>query len=323
MPENNPIPVSLIIPIYNEYEGIPYLVDSLNQFFGQHPEWRSEVVFVNDGSRDKSVERLEQAHHFTYRAKLISLSRNFGSHAALRAGISIASGEYICFNYADLQDPLELIVDMLAKTAEGVDIVWAHRESTRVSFGERTFSSMYAYLMQKFAFANFPEKGFDIVMFNRKVAMQINRNIEANSSIFLQILGMGFRQASISYKKRERQTGVSKWTLSKKIKLFIDSFVAFSYAPIRLVTIIGISMFIIGVLWTVYIVLRKLIFHDLASGWPALMSILMVGFGITNISLGIIAEYLWRTLDASRHRPVFIIDKIVELENETAYVESN
>jgi dolichol-phosphate mannosyltransferase len=167
--------------------------------------------------------------------------------------------------------------------------------------------------MKKYAFSNFPEKGFDIVMFNKKVASQVKNNVEANSSIFLQILGMGFRQASISYKKRERKTGVSKWTISKKIKLFIDSFVAFSYAPIRMVTIIGIAMFFIGIIWTIYIVTRKLLYHDLASGWPALMSILMVGFGITNISLGIIAEYLWRTLDASRRRPVFIIDKIVEL----------
>lgn len=132
-------------------------------------------------------------------------------------------GDLICFNYADLQDPLELIVRMGEKISEGNDIVWAHRESTKVSFGEKAFSSFYAYLMRKFAFKNFPEKGFDIVMFNRKVAFEINSNVEANSSIFLQILGMGFRQASISYKKRERKTGVSKWTLSKKIKLFIDS----------------------------------------------------------------------------------------------------
>ena len=108
---------------------------------------------------------------------------------------------------------------------------------------EKVFSAAYAYLMKKFAFSNFPEKGFDIVMFNRKVADQVKNNMEANSSIFLQILGMGFRQASISYKKRERKTGVSKWTVSKKIKLFIDSFVAFSYAPIRMVTIIGFIMF--------------------------------------------------------------------------------
>jgi polyisoprenyl-phosphate glycosyltransferase len=305
--------VSVIIPIYNEYEGIPFLVENLNAFFSGHPNLRAEVIFVNDGSKDGSVERLVEMNHVTYKAKVISLSRNFGSHAALRAGISIATGELVCFNYADLQDPLELILQMEEKTKEGYEIIWAHRESTKVSLREKTFSSIYAYLMKKFAFNNFPEKGFDIVMFNEKVVEQVKNNVEANSSIFLQILGMGFRQASISYKKRERKTGVSKWTMSKKIKLFIDSFVAFSYAPIRMVTIIGISMFFIGSLWTIYIIARKLLFNDLASGWPALMSILTIGFGITNISLGIIAEYLWRTLDASRKRPVFIIDKIVEL----------
>jgi polyisoprenyl-phosphate glycosyltransferase len=313
MDELNNHYISVIIPIYNEYEGIPFLVENLNTFFREQPQLRPEVIFVNDGSKDGSVKRLLEMNHETYKGKIISLSRNFGSHAALRAGISIASGEFVCFNYADLQDPLELILQMEEKIKEGNEIIWAHRESSKTSLGEKTFSSLYAYLMKNFAFSNFPDKGFDIVMFNKKVANQVKNNVEANSSIFLQILGMGFRQTSISYKKRERKSGISKWTLSKKIKLFIDSFVAFSYAPIRMVTIIGISMFFIGFLWTVYIITRKLVYHDLASGWPALMSILMIGFGITNISLGIIAEYLWRTLDASRKRPVFIIDKIVEL----------
>ena len=313
MQENTNKLVTVIIPIFNEYEGIPFLVDSLNEFFRQNNSLHAEVIFVNDGSRDNSVERLVSMKHETYKARVISFSRNFGSHAALRAGISHASGDYICFNYADLQDPLELIIRMKELMDQGNDIVWAQRESTKVPWGEKMFSKFYARLMQKFAFKNFPEKGFDIVMFNRKVAAEVNKNVEANSSIFLQILGMGFRQTNITYKKRERQTGVSKWTLSKKIKLFIDSFVAFSYAPIRFVTIVGIAFFFIGCLWALYIIVRKIVFDDLAAGWPAMMSILMIGFGITNISLGIIAEYLWRTLDASRKRQVFIIDDIKEL----------
>ncbi|MFI5128889.1 MAG: glycosyltransferase [Chitinophagales bacterium] len=311
--KNNKL-ITVIIPIFNEYEGIPFLVDSLNEFFGQNVQLNAEVIFVNDGSRDNSVERLASMVHKTYKAKVISFSRNFGSHAALRAGISHASGDYICFNYADLQDPLDLIVRMKDLMDQGSDIVWAQRESTKVPWGEKMFSKFYARLMQKFAFKNFPEKGFDIVMFNKKVAAEVNKNVEANSSIFLQILGMGFSQTSITYKKRERKTGVSKWTLSKKIKLFIDSFVAFSYAPIRFVTIVGIIFFIVGILWSVYIVFRKIAFDDLNAGWPAMMSILMIGFGVTNISLGIIAEYLWRTLDASRKRQVFIIDEIKELD---------
>lgn len=313
MERNNNKLITVIIPIFNEYEGVPFLVDSLNEFFGQNSNLNAEVIFVNDGSKDNSVERLMSMAHRTYKAKVISFSRNFGSHAALRAGISHASGDYICFNYADLQDPLELIIQMKDLMDQGNDIIWAQRESTKVPWGEKMFSKFYARLMQKFAFKNFPEKGFDIVMFNKKVAAEVNKNVEANSSIFLQILGMGFKQTSITYKKRERKTGVSKWTISKKIKLFIDSFVAFSYAPIRFVTIVGIVFFILGCIWTVYIIIRKIFFHDLAPGWPALMSILMIGFGITNISLGIIAEYLWRTLDASRKRQVFIIDDIKEL----------
>lgn len=309
--------ITVVIPVFNEHEGIPFLVRSLNEFFALHHHLRAEVIFVNDGSKDHSAERLAEMEHETYLAKVINLSRNFGSHAALRAGIAHASGDFICFNYADLQDPLELILEMKRKMEEGNDIIWAHRESTTVSLAEKAFSGGYAYLMQKFAFKNFPDKGFDIVMFNRKVATEINRNVEANSSIFLQILGLGFRQASMSYKKRERKTGESKWTVAKKVKLLIDSFVAFSFAPIRLVSIIGIIFFILGIFWTGYIIFRKLMFDDLASGWPALISILMVGFGITNISLGIIAEYLWRTLDASRKRPVFVIDEVVELYNKS------
>jgi dolichol-phosphate mannosyltransferase len=107
MHDSNNRYVSVIIPIYNEYEGIPYLTDNLNSFFGEHPQLIPEVIFVNDGSKDGSVGRLKEMVHKNYHAKIISLSRNFGSHAALRAGISIASGELICFNYADLQDPLD------------------------------------------------------------------------------------------------------------------------------------------------------------------------------------------------------------------------
>ena len=130
----------------------------------------------------------------------------------------------------------------------------------------------------------------------------------------LQVLNLGFRQDFIEYQKVSRKAGKSKWTLAKKIKLLIDSFVAFSFAPIRMVSMVGIFFFFTGILWTLYIMFRKIFFNDLEPGWPALVSILMIGFGITNISLGIIAEYLWRTLDASRKRPVFIIDDIKEIK---------
>lgn len=305
--------ISIIIPLYNEAEGIPVLIKSLNDFFATNQIIPIEIIFVNDGSSDNSFQLLQQQNFKNYSAQLISFSKNYGSHAALRAGILHAKMECITFMYADLQDPLELVFEMYKKTLTGYDIVWANRNNTKNSFFETVFSRLYAKLMQKFAFPNFPDKGFDIVLFNSKIKQQLDKNIEANSNIFLQILGMGFAQTFILYDKQERKIGKSKWTISKKIKLLIDSFVAFSYAPIRFVSFVGILFFILGIVWSFYIVGRKILINDLETGWPMLTSILLLGFGITNIGLGIIAEYLWRTLDASRKRPVFIIDEIIDI----------
>lgn len=305
--------VSVIIPVYNEQENIENLVQQLNNYFAKEEKFSAEIIFVNDGSTDKTLGRLKEAHHVSYSCKIISFSRNFGSHAALRAGILQAKGDFISFMYADLQDPLSLITQLWDEiVAKEVEICWAYRNSTIAAKTEKFFSSAYANLMRKYAVPNFPKKGFDVVMFSRKVKECLDNNVENNSSVFIQILSLGFKQSNVFYDKGDRLFGKSKWTLSKKVKLLIDSFVAFSFAPIRLVSFMGIVFFILGICWTTYIVLRTILFNDLASGWPALISILMVGFGITNISLGIIAEYLWRTLDASRRRPVFIIDEIIE-----------
>ncbi|MGV3502891.1 MAG: glycosyltransferase [Adhaeribacter sp.] len=305
--------VSVIIPVFNEEANIDHLVQALNTFFQQEHRYATEVIFVDDGSSDGTRDQLKRAPHRAYSYKIISFSRNYGSHAALRAGILRAQGDYLTFMYADLQDPLPLVSQLYEKMAgQDVDIAWAFRKTTAAPKTEQLFSSFYAKLMRKYAVPNFPEKGFDIVMFSKKVKACLDNNVENNSSIFIQILSLGFHQTGITYDKQVRQIGKSKWTLSKKIKLLIDSFVAFSFAPIRLVSLVGIVFFLLGVLWTGYIIFRKIMFDDLVSGWPALTSVLMVGFGTTNISLGIIAEYLWRTLDASRKRPVFVIDEVVE-----------
>jgi dolichol-phosphate mannosyltransferase len=302
---------SIVIPFLNEADNIEHLTIILNDFFRKRINLKAEVIFVDDGSTDNSLNLLRQAKHEYYTPKIIKLSKNYGSHAALRAGILHAKGEFVCFMYADLQDPLELIDKMYHVALQGNEIVWAVRSKTQMSFFEKAFSELYAYLMQKYVIKSFPSKGFDVVMFGKKVKEELNKNIEANSSIFLQILTMGFRQATIEYDKQARKAGKSKWTFGKKIKLFIDSFVAFSFFPIRLVSVVGIILFLTGTLFAFYLILRKLLLDDIKEGWTALASILMIGFGVTNISLGIIAEYLWRTLDASRKRPVFIIDEII------------
>jgi dolichol-phosphate mannosyltransferase len=308
--------VSIIIPFLNEENNLVRLGGELVSFTDEYAHLEFQVILVNDGSTDQSVEILKHAQ-FPEGTQLINLSKNFGSHAALRAGITKSTGKFITFLYADLQDPIENILRMYEKLQNGKkSIAWAFRKQTVNSAAERFFSRWYAQLMKRYVNARYPNQGFDVVMFDSKVAGELNRNIESNSSIFLQILNLGFDSDHIFYTKAERKAGKSKWTVAKKIKLLIDSFVGFSFAPIRLVSIIGIAFFIVGMVWAGYIIFRKIVFNDLASGWPALLSVLLVGFGITNISLGIIAEYLWRTLDASRKRPVFIIDEVLQLNGK-------
>jgi glycosyltransferase involved in cell wall biosynthesis len=310
------VDISIIIPFLNEEENIPELGSALLEFSKATPSVNYEIILVNDGSVDNSIKVLKSAT-FPRGTKVINLAQNFGSHAALRAGIQLAAGDFITFIYADLQDPLYLISEMYSVASkDNKDIVWATRKRTGTRGAEKWLSGLYAGLMKKFVSKKFPPNGFDIVLFNKKVTRELNRNIENNSSIFLQILTLGFAQATIEYDKVPRKGGKSKWTFSKKMKLLIDSFVGFSYAPIRLVSIIGMVMFFSGVMWSAYIIARKLISNDLASGWTMLVSILLLGFGVTNIALGVIAEYLWRTLDASRKRPAFIIDDIIELDSE-------
>ena len=295
----------------NEELNLQNLARTLGEYCLLNNSLAYEVLFVDDGSIDNSYSLLSQIQHIGYSHKCIKFSKNFGAHAALRAGILNASGDYITFVYADLQDPLDLIRKLFVLIEQGNSIAWAARNNPPKGTFDSIFSKSYANLMRTYVSPNYPNKGFDVVMFDRKVQLELNNNIESNSSVFLQILDFGFKQEFITYEKKVRLEGKSKWTFTKKIKLLIDSFVAFSYAPIRFVSIIGIFMFFIGVFLSIYIISRKILYNDIVTGWGALSTILLLGFGITNISLGILAEYLWRTLDASRKRPVFIIDEII------------
>ena len=244
---NQSVDITVIIPFLNEESNIDRLGSELMNFIKSKPGIQFEVILVNDGSTDNSVEVIKRTA-FPPLTKLISFSQNYGSHAALRAGIMHSKGKYITFLYADLQDPIENIGIMYEKAQEGNDIIWAHRAGTQNSFLERWFSKFYSRLMQKYVNRKYPNKGFDVVLFNRKVADAVNKNIEGNSSVFLQVLNLGFRQDFVEYKKVARKAGKSKWTIAKKIKLLIDSFVAFSFAPIRLVSFIGIIFFIVGLI---------------------------------------------------------------------------
>ena len=309
--------VSIVVPFLNESEGIMKCCIELEQYRAT-VNFPIEIVFVDDGSTDSTVELIKS---FTFQnlevVKIISLSKNFGAHAAIRAGILNSSFEICTWIGSDLQEPLEFIALGHMMIFEGYDAIYIEKASVSLPLINKLFSNLYSMLIRKFAVKNFTSNGINNVVLNNKIKNYLNSNIESNSSLVLQIIDAGFTCKMISLHFKARVLGKSKWSFSKKIKLFIDSFVAFSFIPIRMVSIVGIIMFFVGLAFAFYVIIHKLL-NPAAPimGYTTLASIVSIGFGITNISLGIIAEYLWRTYDTARNRPVFIISEVQEIKKE-------
>ena len=292
------------------------LILLLNEY-AQSQDFTIEAVLVDDGSTDSSVQVLRELHSDVL-LKLVRLSKNFGSHAAIRAGLTQATGKYSMFFSADLQEPFTMIGEMYKKACEGYDIVIARKATVQASCSERFFSRLSTSLFRRFAVRDFPAGGANNFLFSSKIREQICENIENNSSIHMQIVNMGFKRAIIDVSLTKRYKGKSKWSFWGKVKLFIDSFIAFSYAPIRMISVLGILLFISGALYALWIIVTTIFgIVEFEAGFPTLISVLLLGFGLTNFALGIVAEYIWRTLDAARSRPVFIIDTVEMLSGDS------
>ena len=305
--------ISVIIPFLNEEENLPLITAALEEYVPTLGV-PVEVVFVDDGSTDNSCEWLRKNRFTNFRAKLVTFSRNFGSHPAVRAGFRESSAPNCVWLGADLQEPLEIIGEGYKRILEGYDLVLVQKNQVKVSKSEEGFSRLYSAMIRKWAIPGYPEKGVNTIFFGQKVKDALNANPELNSSVVLQVISLGFKQTVLNMNYREREHGRSKWTLGKKVKLLIDSFVSFSFFPIRMVSVMGFLFAFIGGLIALDLVIVKIFnIRPVTLGWPSLISILMIGFGITNISLGVIAEYLWRAFDAARARPPYIVNSVENL----------
>ena len=306
--------MSVIVPFLNEAENLYAFCEYIDNH-AKKAEYQLEVIFVDDGSVDNSIEII-RSFSFQYCDKviIIKLTKNFGSHAAIRAGISVATGDFCTYVDADLETPENMLEVMFENITKGYDAVYIEKIAVEKNLFPKISSKIYSHLMRKYAVRDYRKGGINNIMMSRKIIDFLNDNIEKNSSLMLQIIEAGFESVTVEMDYRARIKGKSKWTMSKKIKLFIDSFVSFSYFPLRMVTIIGIILAVAGIIYCIYIIIIRLFFQDLEQGFATIAALLLFGFGITNISLGIIAEYLWRTFDATRSRPVFIVSREIDIK---------
>jgi dolichol-phosphate mannosyltransferase len=248
------------------------------------------------------------------RVKVLRFSKNFGSHKAFTAGLEHCTGVAAVILAADLQDPPETIPQLVAKWREGAKVVWAVREDREgESLATRLLSRLYYFLMRRMAEVRPPRKGADFLLLDRVVVAELRKAPEKHTSLLSLIQWMGFDQAEIVYTKAARHSGRSNWTLSKKLKLAVDSFVSFSYVPLRLASACGLLFAFSGFLYAAVIAVRAIALGSPVQGWSSLMCVLLIVSGVQLVILGILGEYLWRTFDEARGRPRYIVEKRINL----------
>jgi polyisoprenyl-phosphate glycosyltransferase len=299
--------ISIVVPVYHNEENLPDLTAALER---HAPGTDFEFVFVDDGSRDRSWAWLEAYVAREPRASAIKLSRNFGSFVACAAGLSHARGDAAVLIAADLQDPPELIGPMIEQWQAGHEVVMAVRARREEPWLQRTLASVYYRLMRAWACPDMPPGGCDFVLIDRKVIDTVVAVREKNTTLMGLILWTGFRRTQIPYTRRAREKGRSMWTLTKKLKYFTDSIIAFSYVPVRLAQGLGAVVALAG-----FALAGRILFYRLrddipVQGWTTIMVAVLVLGGLQFLTLGVIGEYLWRTLDETKRRPLFVIDRI-------------
>lgn len=307
--------ISIIIPIYYNEDTLLQLYqemkDKILDTIGDY-----EIVMVNDGSKDNSWNIMNQIRDMDENVKLVNLSRNFGEHAAILAGLSECTGDCAVTKQADLAEEPELIVKMYDKWKEGNKVVIATREQRDDPAMKKAFANTYYRIMQKTVNDRMPDGGFDCFLMDRKVIQVLELLDEKNSSLELQLLWAGFKTAEVPYHRMERDDGGSSWTFAKRFKLAMDSMMSFSYFPIKFMSGVGAVCAALAFIWIIEVIVEFFVKGTPIAGWPTLMCLILFSTGLILIMLGIIGEYMWRTLDASRNRPVYIKDDVISTRKD-------
>ncbi|MEG0833308.1 MAG: glycosyltransferase family 2 protein [Oscillospiraceae bacterium] len=307
--------LSIVIPVYFNESNLRPLYDDLKAKILDSAKFEIEVLLVDDGSEDRSWEIIEELCKEDNRLRGIHLSRNFGSHSAMLCGLSESTGDCAVIKAADLQEPTEIILDMFESWQKGNNVVLAVRAGRDEKASTTFFANFYYKLTQKMALPQMPDTGFDVFLLDRKVIEVLERMDERNSAITGQILWSGFKTGKIYYTRKEREIGKSRWTLKKKIRLVSDTLFGFSSVPITAVSVIGIVSCSASLLWSIVVLVNRLLGDIPVAGFTTLFIFQLFSFGIIMLTLGILGGYLWRSFDASRNRPVYIVENRTDKKN--------
>lgn len=310
--------ISVVTPAFNEADNLRPLYERLAATMAAHRfEW--EWVVVDDRSTDDTFAVVRELAREDRRVRGFRLARNYGAHLALRCALHHARGDCAIGIAADLQDPPELIPELVREWKKGAKVVWAARSQR---LGQRwidlAFARAFYWIMRRFVgMENIASNGADVFLFDRQILQALDQYTESNLSLLALVSHMGFRQSMIEYVKEARASGVSGWNLAKKLKLVVDSITGFSFKPIRMMSYLGIGFALAGFLYAA-VVLVNAFLGEPPAGWTTLTVIVLVMGGIQMMLLGILGEYLWRALDEARGRPPYLIEDTVNSDERSA-----
>ncbi len=308
--------ISVVVPMYYEEEVVNECYTRLSNVFTGLNKYDYEFIFVNDGSKDKTLELLEKIAVKDKKVKIISFSRNFGHQCAVTAGLKITTGDAVIIIDADMQDPPELIEEMISLWEEGNEVIYAKRKARRGESYFKLFTAkMFYKLLDGLSDVKIPQDTGDFRLADKKVIDVINNLPEHNKFLRGLFSWVGYKQVPIEYERKERFAGKTKYPLKKMLKLAIDGIISFSNKPLKILGIIGIFSIIISFAILIYSLVSYLFkLNSLTAGWTSLMVTITFFSGVQLLSIWLMSEYISRIYDESKGRPQYIIDKTINVE---------
>lgn len=302
--------ISIIIPAYNEEEALPALMERITKFADDTKDYDFEFLFVNDGSKDRTIELIKEYREKDKRVCYVDFARNFGKETAMKAGIDYATGDAVVFLDADLQDPPEIITEMIKYWEEGYDDVYAQRKSRKGETWMKKFTSkMYYKILQDLTNVPIQRDTGDFRLLDRRCvnALKVMKESQRNSkSMFSWI---GYKKKAIFYDRDPRVAGKTKWNYSKLINLAIDGITSFTTSPLRISTFIAIPTFLILFVYFIYVIAKSFIVHQPIQAFQATILLILFFSGIQIMLFGIVGEYLGRIFNETKNRPLYLVNE--------------
>lgn len=300
--------VSILLPAYNEEDSFPLIEKNMNQVMLDNPDYEWEILLVNDGSKDHSLEQMIKLHQKDNHYNYLNLSRNYGKEIAMLAGVDYVNGDALIIMDADMQHPIDVIPEMLKHWEEGFDDVYAQRRTSNETWFKKKTSQFYYRLLQNMTRIPIQKNTGDFRLLDRSCieALRCLRETERNTKGLYSWIG--FKKFGIYYDQLDREAGQTKWSFLQLLNLAINGLTSYTIAPLRISTVLGLAVSLIAFLYLFYILIMTWIFGDPVAGYPTMMVTILFLGGVQLLSLGIIGEYLGKVFNETKNRPCYFVD---------------